>query len=164
MLYTTFFTNLNGLVTGAVGAIQYWLAQQDVARGGQPWYYYLIIVPLYNFMPLTAALLGIGYYALRRNTASRHSSSRAAYGDDGYGDVGQTAPEANSPFNTVGPIVVGLFAVVSLYLAIRPFASPMLQGMMGQRVRTTQANIANSIIFGIGAVGFALAAVVWGGT
>src|SRR5512143_1375183 len=33
ILYATFFTNFKGLYTGAVGAIQYWLAQQDVKRG-----------------------------------------------------------------------------------------------------------------------------------
>jgi uncharacterized protein (TIGR03663 family) len=163
ILYTTFFTNLAGLYTGAVGAIQYWLAQQDVARGGQPWYYYLIIVPLYDFMPVTASLLGIGYYALRRNTASLSFAVASALTVAmAIAMWGRPAPEANSPFNTIGPIVVALLAVVSLTFAIRPFASPMLQGMMGQRVRAEPANIPNTIIFGIGAIGFALAAIEWG--
>jgi uncharacterized protein (TIGR03663 family) len=67
VLYTTFFTNPDGLRTGAIGAITYWLAQQEVARGGQPWYYYFLLVPLYNFMPCLPAMLALGYYAFRRN-------------------------------------------------------------------------------------------------
>ncbi|MBI5876026.1 MAG: TIGR03663 family protein [Chloroflexi bacterium] len=70
ILYTTLFTNFKGLETGAFGAIRYWLAQQDVKRGDQPWYYYLVLLPIYNFMPLLPALIGTGYYAFRRNTAT----------------------------------------------------------------------------------------------
>ena len=38
--YTSLFSNLPGLLTGLFGSVGYWMAQQDVARGGQPWYYY----------------------------------------------------------------------------------------------------------------------------
>ncbi len=50
-LYTTFFTNGAGLGTGFVGALGYWLAQQGVARGGQPWYYYFLQMGLYEYLP-----------------------------------------------------------------------------------------------------------------
>ena len=40
-LFTTFGTNFpRGLVSGYVGSLGYWLAQQPVERGGQPWFYY----------------------------------------------------------------------------------------------------------------------------
>ena len=42
LLFTTFFTNPVGLGTGVFGSISYWLAQQEVQRGGQPWYYYFL--------------------------------------------------------------------------------------------------------------------------
>jgi uncharacterized protein (TIGR03663 family) len=64
LLYTTFFTNPKGLGTGTFGAISYWLAQQDVKRAGQPWYYYLIIAPLYEFLPIGVGLVAMGYYLL----------------------------------------------------------------------------------------------------
>ncbi|MDQ3248089.1 MAG: TIGR03663 family protein, partial [Chloroflexota bacterium] len=42
LFFTTFLTNTkNGLATGIVGSLGYWLAQQEVKRGGQPLYYYL---------------------------------------------------------------------------------------------------------------------------
>jgi uncharacterized protein (TIGR03663 family) len=64
LLYTTFFTNPKGLGTGTFGAIGYWLAQQEVKRAGQPWFYYLIIAPLYEFLPIGFGLLAMAYYFL----------------------------------------------------------------------------------------------------
>lgn len=65
VLFTTFFTNGNGVGTGLVGSVGYWLAQQEVRRGGQPWYYYLLIVPLYEFVPLVLSLAGMVALAWR---------------------------------------------------------------------------------------------------
>ncbi len=58
LLYTTFFSNIAGLGTGTVGAVSYWLSQQEVQRGGQPWYYYLFLVPLYEFLPMLVGVIG----------------------------------------------------------------------------------------------------------
>lgn len=52
LFYTSLFTNPQGFFTGAIGSLGHWLAQQGVRRGGQPWYYYgLIQIPLYEFLP-----------------------------------------------------------------------------------------------------------------
>lgn len=61
LFYTTFLTNLrNGLATGIVGSLGYWLAQQEVARGGQPTYYYLLIASVYEFLPWLLSIAGAG--------------------------------------------------------------------------------------------------------
>ena len=61
LFYTTFLTNLrNGLATGIVGSLGYWLAQQEVARGGQPTYYYLLIAGVYEFLPWFLSIVGAG--------------------------------------------------------------------------------------------------------
>ncbi len=61
LFFTTFFTNGAGAATGLVGSLGYWLSQQEVARGGQPWFYYIMLVPLYEFLPmLLSALASIG--------------------------------------------------------------------------------------------------------
>ncbi len=66
LFFTTFLTNTrNGLATGIVGSLGYWLAQQEVARGGQPWYYYIMIGSLYEFLPITLAA-GAFVVGLRR--------------------------------------------------------------------------------------------------
>lgn len=53
VLYTTLFTNFGGLASGTFGALGYWLGQQDVQRGAQPWFYYLLLLPQYEFVAVT---------------------------------------------------------------------------------------------------------------
>ena len=65
LFYTTFFTNGQGFFTGIVGALGYWLSQQGVARGSQPWYYYgLIQVPMYEYLAALGTLLAV-YFGIR---------------------------------------------------------------------------------------------------
>ncbi|MGI8691209.1 MAG: flippase activity-associated protein Agl23 [Thermomicrobiales bacterium] len=46
LLYSSLFTNVGGLFIGAFYSGIYWAGQQDVFRGGQPWYYFLFLFPL----------------------------------------------------------------------------------------------------------------------
>ena len=64
-LYTTFFTNPAGVFSGGWQGMGYWIAQQDVARGDQPWYYYLVGLPLYELVPAAFGIAGAVYF-LRR--------------------------------------------------------------------------------------------------
>ena len=58
LLYSTFFTNPEGIVGGLVGALSYWTEQQAVQRGGQPLYYYiLLMIPMYEFLPALGTLV-----------------------------------------------------------------------------------------------------------
>ena len=50
LLFTSFFSSPYGVVTGVWQSLGYWLAQQDVGRGGQPWYYYFVIGSNYEFL------------------------------------------------------------------------------------------------------------------
>ena len=60
LLFTTFFTNLRGgLSTGIVGSLGYWLTQHEVARGSQPWFYYLLLAVLYEILPLVAGAIAL---------------------------------------------------------------------------------------------------------
>jgi uncharacterized protein (TIGR03663 family) len=59
LFFTTFLTNTrNGLATGIVGSLGYWLKQHEVKRGGQPWYYYIMLGWLYEFLPLLLSSAG----------------------------------------------------------------------------------------------------------
>ncbi|NJN84161.1 MAG: hypothetical protein HC802_19045 [Caldilineaceae bacterium] len=42
-----------------VGSLGYWLAQQEVQRGSQPTYYYLLLGGLYEFLPMLLSGVGI---------------------------------------------------------------------------------------------------------
>jgi predicted membrane-bound mannosyltransferase len=91
LMYSTFGTNLNGLWDRGhpffnndhscpyslalnldacrkdiAGGLFYWLSQHKVARGGQPWYYYLLIFGLYEQIAAVLAL-----FALVRTFVSR---------------------------------------------------------------------------------------------
>ncbi|MBM3943300.1 MAG: TIGR03663 family protein [SAR202 cluster bacterium] len=64
-LYTTFFTNWAGVFSGAWQGMGYWIAQQEVARGNQPWYYYLAGMSVYEFLPVVFGALG-GVYLVKK--------------------------------------------------------------------------------------------------
>ena len=55
-------SKLGGVYTGSWQGLGYWLAQQDVARGGQPWYYHFLIGSVYEFLPLLLGVIGVVYY------------------------------------------------------------------------------------------------------
>lgn len=59
ILFTAFLTNLMGVVTGTTGSLLYWLAQHDVERGGQPFYYYLVLLVVYEPLLLLWATIGL---------------------------------------------------------------------------------------------------------
>ena len=48
-----------GIGRGLLQGLYYWLEQQHVARGGQPWYYYFILLPMYEQLALVFGLAGL---------------------------------------------------------------------------------------------------------
>ncbi len=71
-LFSTFFTYGWGVMTGQIGGLAYWIAQQTVDRGSQPWYYYAVIGPLYEYMPLLLSLAA-GIWGILRPIVARTS-------------------------------------------------------------------------------------------
>ncbi len=71
VLYTTIFTNGQGIATGLVGSLGYWLKQQGVERGSQPKYYYALVqIPIYEFLPaigvFIASIFGLRSISFKR--------------------------------------------------------------------------------------------------
>nr|MCU0514049.1 TIGR03663 family protein [Anaerolineae bacterium] len=67
--FTTVFTNIAGLGTGMIYSLGYWLEQQEVRRGSQPQYYYLLIImPFYEFLPVIGSVCAMiaGYVCFWR--------------------------------------------------------------------------------------------------
>ncbi len=113
-LFTTFYTNGKGMATGVIGSLGYWMAQQDVQRGSQPWYYYLLVVPLYEFLPLflslggaLAVIAGVWRFAPRRAPQAEARTKRAP-----AGTVPLTASASGSGEATANPAL----SVPSLYV------------------------------------------------
>jgi predicted membrane-bound mannosyltransferase/sugar lactone lactonase YvrE len=67
-LFSTFFTNTVGILTGMIGSLGHWLAQQDVARGGQPSYYFaFILIPIYEFLGAFGTILAF-YFGFKQRS------------------------------------------------------------------------------------------------
>jgi uncharacterized protein (TIGR03663 family) len=108
LLFTAFFTSPIGLGTGIFGSLSYWLAQQEVERGSQPWYYYLLLLLMYEFVPLLFGLLGIGAYL-----ACGPSASTEAVPVD---DESSPAPPPASRLDGVFVSFLIFWTVTSLFL------------------------------------------------
>lgn len=66
VFYTTMFTNGAGFFTGLVGSLGYWLEQQAVNRGDQPFYYYALLqIPFYEYLPAFGCLAAFIYSIIR---------------------------------------------------------------------------------------------------
>src|SRR5579884_54346 len=87
LFYSTFFTNpygiwdprypllvhtpngwnINPSRMDILGGLGYWHAQQYVARGGQPWFYYFLLLPLYAQVAVVFGVAGLILAAVRRS-------------------------------------------------------------------------------------------------
>lgn len=89
LFFTTFLTNGQGIATGLVGSLGYWIDQQEVMRGGQPWYYFYLLVPLYEFLPLVLSFGGVVAWAasLFGRRGNREARTHDAIATQGRGDA-----------------------------------------------------------------------------
>ncbi len=114
VFYTTLFTNGFGIFTGLVGSLGYWLEQQGVNRGSQPWYYYILVqVPVYEYLPalgsLVAVALGLG---LNRRKMRLDSQSDFEQPDQ---PEGATLPDDPASFKPIGPHTNTLLALLGFW-------------------------------------------------
>ena len=65
MIFSNFGSYPAGVGSGSWQSLGYWIAQQDVARGNQPWYYYFMLGSVYEFLPFAIAGTAIVYYGFR---------------------------------------------------------------------------------------------------
>jgi uncharacterized protein (TIGR03663 family) len=138
VLYTSMFTNVEaGFFTGLVGSLGYWLAQQAVNRGDQPYYYYALIqIPMYEYLPAIGSVLGIVLTLMGRKTVpdntftlkNQESAEQvevdiASYSNEPEGDTEEeepleTIPEEPSFLPIKAPVVsLSIFWVITSLLA-----------------------------------------------
>jgi uncharacterized protein (TIGR03663 family) len=109
--YTTFFSNLPGVATGIVGSFGYWLAQQEVQRGGQPWYYYIAVqLPIYEYLAMLGVTVAAGFglrdlrQRLRKNKALSNERDNEVLN-------GRGLDQRPIKFNAIG--FLGFWAVIT---------------------------------------------------
>jgi predicted membrane-bound mannosyltransferase/DNA-binding beta-propeller fold protein YncE len=113
VFYTTIFTNGGGFFTGIVGSLGYWLEQQGVRRGSQPfYYYYLIQIPFYEYLAalgsFLALILGVRYWWHGRKKPAEEVDALSAEPEaEGLDEENQNKPAP-------ALILIGFWAVTSL--------------------------------------------------
>lgn len=71
LLYTSLMTNLVGIGSGIWQGLGYWILQHEVNRGDQPWYYYIMVLPVYEALPFLLSVIACIYYIFRGDRFSR---------------------------------------------------------------------------------------------
>jgi uncharacterized protein (TIGR03663 family) len=66
-IFTSGFRYAEGLESGMFDGLRYWWGQHDVGRGGQPWFFYLVIYAGYEWLLLVAAASGVAVVLWRRS-------------------------------------------------------------------------------------------------
>jgi uncharacterized protein (TIGR03663 family) len=115
LLFTSFGTNGEGFGTGIWDSLDYWIGQHDVRRGDQPDFYYVMLLPAYEYLALAFAGPALLWFSLRGGprawllTALATLSLLAFFGADSFSE-------------TAGEIVMPLalpVAAVALWFAVR---------------------------------------------
>ena len=96
--FTSVFTNIAGLGTGMIYSLGYWLEQQGVRRGSQPQYYYLLIIlPVYEFLPVIGSVCAMFagvtcFWKRRRQRIVAAESLPAGQAEASENTAGDAAP------------------------------------------------------------------------
>lgn len=123
LFYTTFFTNAAGFFTGLVGSLGYWLVQQGVQRGSQPWYYYILVqIPMYEFLPAIGAIVGI-ILGLKKLLEQRQADSEV-----------EAESEANPEVAEVESVKVSIFPIFFSLLTYWSIMSIVSLSFAGERM------------------------------
>ncbi len=136
--FTTVFTNFNGIFTGLVQSLGYWLAQQGVKRGSQPQYYYIVTqLPVYEYLPVIGSIVAgiVGMLGVWRFRAARFvaaDEAAALTGEDTpnesnqqeimLGDDGEIVADVMSPANET--MISSVNATMTLDVDGNPVISP----------------------------------------
>jgi hypothetical protein len=120
VLYTVFFTDIpRGLLSGLFGSLGYWMAQHGVERGSQPWYYYFLLLPLYEPIGVFFSLVGTVFFGWRGIRWLRNRRAEARYTENpprfGAFNVDRPVPFANFQPFLVAFLIWWLFGVTAIY-------------------------------------------------
>ena len=117
--YSVFFTDVpRGILSGMFGSLGYWMGQQGVRRGDQPWFYYFLIVPLYQPVAVFFSLCSAAFFSWRgvRWLITRLSTRRTSE-EPGLGafNIDRAIPFAR--FDNFLPLFLGwwLLGTVAVY-------------------------------------------------
>lgn len=99
VLFTNMLTKPQLILSGFTESLGYWLTQQNVARGTQPWFYYFLMTFIYEPLAIFAGLGTIIYMIvkyIRGEGGSRHSDDIDVAGQPDVDDYGFRLPSISS--------------------------------------------------------------------
>ena len=112
-LYTSFFTDPDGFWSGAWGSLDYWLGQQGARLGEQPSYYYFMLLPVYEFLPLCFALGAALVYVIRGERRHKLVAAAALAAVLALALAGESAPLLGAY-----RMQAGFLAVIAAFLVL----------------------------------------------
>jgi predicted membrane-bound mannosyltransferase/DNA-binding beta-propeller fold protein YncE len=116
LLFTAFFTDIDGFGSGIWQSLDYWIDQHGVHGGDQPQFYYLMFWPAYEYLALAFAGPALLYYCLRGGprswllTATTVAALLFAFGADSF--------TAGVAVEIAQGVALGV-AAVTLFLAVK---------------------------------------------
>ena len=147
LLFTTFLTNGQGIGTGLIGSLGYWIDQQEVMRGGQPWYYFFLLVPLYEFLPLLLSIAaGIAWLRGDGFTSGRSVATQTA-GDSPDGATAKSDPERAQANGRSGARKDGAGAPLAARLGPSTAAEPAAAEQQAGPLFSVQAEFVTFLVF-----------------
>ncbi len=140
-LYTSLFSNINGIGTGLFGSIGYWLAQQDVRRGDQPWFYYFVLIPIYEPLIIVFGFTGMLYFLGKGIGAWR--ARRAV-----PRERGPVVPGATAGFNVGKPVEFAeIRPFLVLFLSVWFLGALALYSWAGEKMPWLTTHIVHPLAF-----------------
>ena len=91
-LFTTYLTNIAGLGTGIWGSMSYWIVQHGQNRLAQPWFYYMLLLSYYEFLPVLLGAIGAIYFIKRKDIFVVFLTYWAVVSFVLYAQAGEKAP------------------------------------------------------------------------
>lgn len=137
-IYTLLFTNMltkpQLIGSGIIEGIRYWGTQQEVNRGGQPVWYYMLLMPIYEPLALLGGLGTIGYLLVRwiRGSADVRQQD----------DVDIVNSEPVDEYGVAFPSMSGLRGLTLGFLAFWSIGAFIAFSMAGERLPWLNMHIA----------------------
>ena len=142
VFYTVFFTDIpRGILSGVFASLGYWMGQHDVRRGDQPWFYYFLLIPLYEPVAVFFSLVGTIFFSWR---GVRWLMRRR----NGELRRGEAAPRTLGLFNTDRPVPFASFsAFLPLFLIVWLVGTVGVYSWAGEKMPWLMMHMTRPAIF-----------------
>ena len=92
LMFSTFLISPQGIITGQWQSLGYWLSQHEVARGSQPYYYYILILITDEFLPFVIGFPLSIFYLIKGDFFKRLISFWAIFSLISFSFAGEKMP------------------------------------------------------------------------